>query len=154
MMQDSNSFPKILLGVVALVMIAAIGYGFVQTGGPFHQRKVRMDEERVRRLSGIQRALQAHYRDEEQLPSDLESLLEDGDRHYGSVDREDLSDPETGKAFEYRVVDTDEYTLCAVFATEHTDEDHRVYRIYRKKDWFHPEGRYCFERVAKRKERD
>ena len=45
-------------------------------------------------------------------------------------------DPDTGVAYEYRVVDENHYELCATFARRR-EADRDVF-------WNHPAGRHCF----------
>ena len=66
-------------------------------------------------------------------------------------------DPETNKNYGYEITGDLSFKLCADFSTEQTKENSRSGLRYEKpialgfKDlpssyWFHPEGRYCFER--------
>ncbi|MHA1812054.1 MAG: hypothetical protein ACTSYX_01340, partial [Candidatus Thorarchaeota archaeon] len=77
------------------------------------------------------------------LPSSLEDLANEP----GVL--VELYDPGTGQPYEYRVLSSNTYELCAEFARDTADEQGRPYRDY----WSHSQGRHCFELKAQAVER-
>ena len=61
---------------------------------------------------------------------------------------ESVHDPETGRRYEYRVLEAPRYELCAVFATD-TDDSPQRDRSFRERAWDHGRGRTCFQLEAR-----
>ncbi len=60
------------------------------------------------------------------MPESLEELHEDG-----YVDRRAMEDPATGDVYAYRIVNEEEFELCATFATDNREDDDGLPRGYR-----------------------
>lgn len=136
--------------LIALVVVLALGYGLSQTGGPRQNRMERLDEERLSRLSDLQRAVHLYYKQKKTLPKDLEAA-----RSYLSS-RYDSGlpvDPDTGAAFEFRLLTPGSYELCAVFQTDNRkgapdyDSPNDDYLSWGG----HAEGHQCFRFEARNK---
>lgn len=131
---------RALLAVATLVIVAAVIAGLIAIGSPALQRKHKLDEQRVADLNSISQYLKYYWEQHKQLPADLAELGRQPGFHVPS-------DPETGAAFEYAVTGTNAYRLCATFALDSADQEHR--RDYSgSDDWPHGTGRGCFDRHA------
>ncbi len=108
---------KFLIGVMVLLAVLAIGYGFYITGGPYAARNNRFDEQRLMDLAQISKALQCGYYaiEDRDLPQTLsiDSLSE----YCPSVTLTDdeLVDNETGNPYEYTRESDIRYIVCADF---------------------------------------
>jgi hypothetical protein len=132
---------KYLFYFTGIVVLAVIVVGILTIGSPTSQRNIRLDQQRVNDLSSIQNAVLDYYRgNNNTLPKDL-TLLSQGSTYYLS----NLKDPQTTVNYEYRVVSTNMYELCATFSADNSNE----VMTYPNSDlWNHGVGRTCFERTA------
>jgi len=135
---------KYIMYATCVGVLAVIILGLVSIGSPSKQRSVRFDEQRVENLSSIQYAVTDYYRANDKLPIDL-AILSQGTTYYISS----LVDPETKADYEYRVVSTNKYEICATFSASNITENSSTRANYQVSDlWLHKAGRTCFEREA------
>ena len=118
--------------IVAVCSLAALGFAW--TGSPAHQRSIGVDERRIGRLSRIADSLHSlassEHKDKSQgLPSSLDAVP--------SLTADEVKDPVSGAAFEYRPTGGTMYQLCAVFDAESTPQIPMV--------WAHPAGHHCYD---------
>jgi len=97
--------------------------------------KPSLDAGRIEDLEGIMRAMDRFWSCTERLPASLEELGEDPRNRLNTVD------PGSAESYEYQVLDTDSYELCAVFDRESPAPPPRPAADF----WSHGEGRQCFE---------
>jgi hypothetical protein len=113
-----------------VVVAAAVATGLATIGNPSEQRLVRLDELRVMDL----RALAAdvyRYRDKRQeLPARAEDLVD------GQLTTRLPLDPESRQPYDYRLIDSGHYELCATFSRRSREPSNDF--------WFHDAGRRCF----------
>ncbi len=128
--------------VVAVLTVVIVGV--ILLDSPAQERLRRLDERRVSDLREIAYALDAYWTREGMLPSSLGELSNEE-----RIVRE-LADPETGAAYEYRVLSHDSYELCAIFASE---MDVRSRDVPYEHVWSHNAGRQCFQMEAQDVER-
>jgi hypothetical protein len=127
-----------------LVFAVAVAWGFQQIGSPARERLRRIDEQRLRDLQGIRRALEilcvdrggAVPRMVDRLPQTLAEIDAKARRGDAVGWALALTDPETQQAYEYRPVGETEVELCAEFALPRQ----RRWEPF----WNHPAGRACF----------
>jgi len=134
----SRSLNKKLALVASVVVIIAIVIGFVLAGSPFHQREVRLDEQRINHLQDLQYKITNYWANKLELPGKLANL-NDALQNF-----EIPTDPETGKNYDYEILDKLSFKLCAEFSTEQ-----KKGKFEKEKPlsyWAHPEGYYCFDR--------
>lgn len=135
-----------VFGVVAVVLVSIIA-GFFFVGSPFAERMRRFDDRRVGDLQTIQWQIVNYWQTKEKLPPSLEDLR---DEISGFIPPRD---PETGNAYEYRVVSKTQFELCGTFSAVSrvgavTTEpkvvapDGGALEI-----WAHGAGRMCFLRA-------
>ena len=131
---------KIFLGFVILAVVLAVGYGIYLVGSPGGQRLLRFDDARVSDLQNISQTIDIYWGLNEELPAALEDLQ--GSRLYFV---RSIRDPATQQPYEYRVIDGNQYQLCAVFDTDSSQKEQRVPRPRAANVWDHGLGRTCFD---------
>ncbi len=134
----------VLAGVVSLVVGAAIIGGIVLIGPPSEQRKLRMDERRVKDLQRIASDLDGYFEAHQSLPKSLQDTTKT------PVIFGITNDPQTGAAYGYQstgaVSRTPTFQLCATFELA-TPEDIAVPVLPNSRygRWPHPAGRFCYD---------
>lgn len=135
--------PRVLNGFMAVTIISTIAglvMGFMFIGGPSTQRARGFDQQRMWDLSTITSGVEAHYYQTNALPA----ALKDVTVSYVTIP----TDPETKKAYEYKVLSSTKYELCATFSM-----DKFVAKNYEPADdannyianRYYTQGRNCFE---------
>lgn len=128
-----------------IVTLATLISGFFFLESPSKIRTQREDQERLSRLQSMHYEIQEFSRREGTLPKDLDFLK---DRFLP----EQMQDPVTKEALEYRIVSKTEYELCTTFALSNKDSKdvHQGYYYPRPPyapyeiNWWHEAGRHCF----------
>ena len=133
---------RIFLGLVTLAVVLVVGYGIYVVGSPAGQRLLKFDARRASDLQIISSNLDHYWELNGELPEALEDLQ--GPRYYVRS----IQDPATQQPYEYRVIDGNQYQLCAVFDTDSSQREQRVPRPYSAKVWDHGTGRACFDLEA------
>ncbi|MFH1509564.1 MAG: DUF5671 domain-containing protein [Candidatus Nealsonbacteria bacterium] len=147
--REMSKLPKKFAWVLSFIVLASIILGFFIIGSPADQRDRRFDEQRVSDLQLLQGQIVNYWDQKDALPQKLEEL-EDSISGY-SIPK----DPEAKESYEYRIVNSLVFELCATFKTSNDDFgsvsgaiDPYYYRgISSKQNWEHEEGRTCFERT-------
>jgi len=153
--QSNNAMPYSLWGISVLVILVAIAGGLKITGGPGHQRAIKMDDRREEDLRSIEQGIAEHYTPKKGLPDTLKQL--DLRRYNLSVH---LNDPETHQGYAYQKLGKDRYKLCAKFNTSTQEEQARnpdPDGYGDNRDFAqHAKGKTCFirQRIADSDERD
>ncbi len=135
----------------ALLVLAAIVYGFVVMGSPTTIRKMRFDEQRTSDLQSIQWQVVNYWQQKGKLPK-LLSDLKDPLSGFNVP-----SDPSTGGPYEFKLGEGNSFELCATFELASGDEDGsmsspqppikmRLESMFNE-NWKHDAGRACFERT-------
>lgn len=140
-------------------VLGAFVAGLLVAGMPAEQRRLQADSRRVEDLRQIARQIN-EWRNQSAVDANAASGSEDATvakrglpenlellRDESRVAR--ISDPETGIGYQYDVLTTDTYRLCASFAMATPSEgyDSRGRRFYSAQDgpfWKHPAGPHCF----------
>jgi hypothetical protein len=125
-------------------VVAVIVAGLFASGPPARQRGRQLDDIRVRDLQEIAAAVSAQRREYGTLPTGLDKLL----HQPPPLGVNEILDPETQLAYEYRTLDSLTYELCAVFANADTSRQDQRERGVRS--WRHGSGRHCFRLRALR----
>lgn len=128
---------KYLKYSAVVLVLAVIVTALVSIGSPAKQRKLNQDSQRIYDLVNISYEINDYYYKEEKLPTVLNDLLKNNDYYMPK-----LKDPVTDKNYEYIVVDSENYKLCAEFALPSMNSE-------RTDIWHHNSGRECFERTVK-----
>jgi hypothetical protein len=130
----------VFTAAAALAVAAAIVAGLTVLGSPAEQRRQRLDQRRVRDLSGICSEVDQYWRTNKRLPATLDEVPE-------TSRRAGRNDPTTGLAYEYRPIGDKDFELCAIFETESPSQTDYWYTFSR--NWAHGPGRHCFELSVK-----
>ena len=145
-MKTSRRTPTVRMIIaisLAVVVLAVIIVGICLLDSPAQERLRRLDERRVDDLRELSYELDFYWTREGTLPISLEELSSEPGVFV------DPLDPETGQPYEYRVLSSNTYELCAVFALDTAAEQDRFY----KDVWSHGTGRQCFQLEARDVER-
>jgi hypothetical protein len=124
-----------LLIAVAAVVVAAVVAGLLLLGSPRDERARRLDESRLTDLQQLRNAIDLHYRREGDLPDSLEELA----RRSPVPVR--MTEPEGGRLYDYDVIDSTSYRLCATFNFPSPETDGARFA---SGSWAHGAGRQCF----------
>lgn len=128
----------LIIGTIAIIVVATVIYGFSAAGSPFETRSRKFDEERVRDIQSLKSVVESYYTKKGSLPKTLSEL--DDSRYY--LNKDSKNDPETGKEYEYSIVSSTKYKICATFSIA-SDEQRDTYSYYNK-EFKHPKGYHCF----------
>lgn len=131
-------------GVVGVLVIGLILTSFGVVGSPRDQRLMRHDSDRVNHLSQLQSNIVSYWQQKGSLPATLEQTRDPLYNQTVPVD------PETGFAYEYRIVSPLSFELCASFAREsnkNTSYAREYYAYGDSETWSHGSGRTCFTRT-------
>jgi len=130
------------------VALVAIFSGFLIVGTPSQARLMRIDTQRVSDLQSIQWQLVNYWQAKQSLPDSLETLTDPLSGF--SAPR----DPDTDASYEYKIVSSTSFELCAVFSEANSNPSINTYEVVRPaKDgaitdsWAHDKGRTCFTRT-------
>ncbi len=150
---------KVFNYTIILIVAASIIAGFFVLGTPKEERMRRFDETRVSNLQDIQWQVINYWQAKSELPKDLSQLINQTQGVRPPVD------PETGAAYEYKILDAKKLTfeLCADFKTlssDKVDSTTKPRSVYEAEpyppppivgdinwNWQHGVGRTCFERT-------
>ena len=132
---NSSSLNRFFLILSLIFVVLGIATGFWLLGSPKLQRQLKADEKRLDSLYKIASYLhrQQNQTKNFQLPNTLP--------------QKDYSvDPVSGKSYEYQVIDTRKYQLCAEFATD-SRKNRKKESSYRKlrEFWNYSQGKNCFQ---------
>lgn len=132
----------IIVGILTVVMLAAIVYGIIESGSPLEARSKKFDSQRVTDISNLSIAIESYYSKNRKFPNSLGDVKE---FLYGA---KNSIDPETKIEYEY-LKESSSYKLCATFATDSTQSDEDNFNpsyINRFGEKFkHSKGHYCFD---------
>ena len=108
-----SSLPVIVTLMIVGILVTAI----VIIGSPTTERLKRQDIQRLNALDRIRfQGIDAYYQRNKTLPENLEILME---QEY--LAGQEVSDPWTGVMYDYHVISTSTYELCATFSLSSTD---------------------------------
>lgn len=131
--------------VVITVVIAAVAGGFFFIGSPSEERARRFDERRVNDLQIMQSEVINYWRLKNILPQNL-AALQDDIRGFRPP-----QDPETNAPYEYAVISTPSFELCATFNRGTVESASRAPKPAPREpygqNWEHEAGRVCFTRT-------
>ena len=112
----------------SILVVATVIWGIALVGLPGTARLQRFDQQRLEDLQTIFREVQSLCRDPDiknglkrALPSTLDELAT-----LARSEKINLTDPETGERYAYRVKDETKYELCTTFSF-HRDSDVNVF---------------------------
>ncbi len=143
----SRNINQIFGITTSLFILIAIVAGFFIIGTPGEQRAKRLDEQRVQDLQMLQSEIIGYWNQKDTLPEQLSDLKN------SITGFTPPTDPETGNAYEYTVIEPLTFELCATFTHERNVAEKSptaprpIYFDPYQANWDHPAGRHCFERT-------
>lgn len=130
-----NIFRWMIIGAAVI----AAGVGLWVGGTPSQERERRLDQQRIMDLQQIQSAIDGYWMQNAVLPTDLTQLQTS---QYAYL--QNVSDPVTGKQYEYRLAEKNAYELCSTFVTDNSSDQSQIYAYPNPKLWYHAVGHKCF----------
>ena len=124
-----RGYGRVFAALAAGCAITGVSFGLGWVGGPTRQREIEADMRRVENLRTIGMALQTA----ETLPPALADLR----RTHPDLR---ITDPQTAKPYDYRVLGGHSYELCADFAAPSSAQDAPSAYPF----WSHNAGHACF----------
>lgn len=110
-----SKIPKLLAGVIVVIVIASIVIGVLLIGTPADQRNRRFDDTRIQSLQNLQSQIVNYWIQKKVLPERLGQLEDSISGFVVPVD------PESKQAFDYKVANPLSFELCAGFKTNSQD---------------------------------
>lgn len=140
-------FIRIFTITITVIVTAVALTGLFLSGSPVVERMRRLDTQRVNDLQQISYALDSYWGTQQKLPTTLDQLQTSRD-----VFVQNIRDPQTALAYEYRITSTSTYELCAGFETSSDvsgkTSDYSVASPVpiesMPRFWTHGAGRTCF----------
>ena len=126
-------------GFLATALTALI-IAFTLVGSPWKAREMREDRDRINDLQNISYQIAEIYEEQKKIPATLKEMVSNFD-----LDKDDVYDPATKEIYEYRILGSKKYELCATLI--HPSD-------YRDEEWSHDVGRQCFEVEVNLRESD
>jgi hypothetical protein len=124
---------QLVMGGAIVAVLAAVAAGLLVLESPAVMRERELDRRRTRDLYAITRGVDIYWENHHQLPASLDALRPNP----GGPDAlPETLDPVSEQAYEYRVIGSNRYELCATFDRE---SEPRVDNF-----WAHGPGRHCF----------
>jgi hypothetical protein len=123
-------------GAVLLAVVTAV---VLEPPGQVRER--RLDERRVDDLASINAAVDEYWKRNKKLPESLDALSAGGLKV-------SVSDPASGRPYEYQIAGERSYRLCATFVHGSSHPARRSLSPHQAQ-WSHGSGRQCFERMAR-----
>jgi hypothetical protein len=122
---------------LVVILVAFVASWFI-VESPSETRKRKSDQNIISSFYMIDNSLHNYHQENEELPQSLDDLSVD---KYIKLDADDLTNPFTGKKYEYKFISKDEYELCTDFQTSNKENERRDY--YRDEQWQHEAGYQC-----------
>ena len=134
---SQSKFDRLFALLATAAVVLGVIVGFWLLGSPTRQRQITADQQRLTDIRGIAQSLhqQAEQSQNRGSPVNLPTAL---------PRRERKTDPISGKLYEYQRIDKTHYKLCAVFATDSTEDRLQNSPSTDQDLWQHPRGRHCF----------
>lgn len=138
---QASGLNKLFLAIATTIVGIAVIWGIVLAGSPGNERERKFDDRRVDDLRAIQNEItNIAYGNKPVRPDapvvPVPQTLEEVQAQ-AVYQKLNLTDPETGTPYIYRVQSATQYQLCATFSFPRD----MSYDIF----WNHPAGDYCFD---------
>lgn len=126
-------------GSLVLVLVTLVS-GLMIVESPKEARARRFDEQIMNNFATLSDRIGFYYQNNNQLPANLSVLETAGE--YGNF----YADPETGKAFDYKIIGKNTYELCAVFRRDNNEPKPGYSNYYGARK--HNAGYQCLDYTA------
>ncbi len=120
-----------------LIIIVILVAAFLNVGSPAQARDKKIDQNIINDYYQIQSGIDNYYNDKKVLPDSLGAIRANG--NYINITDDNLKNKVTGREYEYKVINDQEFELCTDFKTSN-----KVGREpYRDTRWLHEAGYQC-----------
>ena len=131
----------ILIGIITVIVLLSIIYGFTVIGFPADSRGKKFDTTRISNLRSIKNSIDNYAQNNKKLPQSIQNVVINNT--YLKI-----NDPETKKPYEYYITGTKSYKLCANFSTSYDDPQSSEMTLYdysyTSNQFRHKKGYNCF----------
>lgn len=136
---------NIYRGIVFIVIVSSIVWGFSVLGSPYTQRLYKYDDQRLSDLQNIDGFITNFYAIQRVLPASLDESMTVLNNSYTTLPY----DPETKQSYEYEKTGKNTYNLCATFNKPSLEASKpNIYmRPLGYQSWVHPAGYFCFNQT-------
>ena len=122
----TSTLPRTMGITSAIVMVISVAAAFTLIDSPALARAKSFDRQREYDIRALQNGVRNFYRRDARMPESLRELHEEGYVH-----KRAMEDPKTGDVYAYRIVNEEEFEICATFATDNREDDEGSPRAYR-----------------------
>lgn len=129
----------LFVGVITLLVTAAVVAGLIIAGSPEAERMRRADQQRQSDLQQISYAVDVYWNRAGSLPASLDELTKSPDVYV-----QNIRDPRTTETYTYRTTDVDAYELCTNFETPTGSGPDQPPRAASETFWDHGVGHTCY----------
>ena len=138
--------PSLLARAAGAIALVVLAIGLFSAGSPQKARFEEIDRRRVADIQQISSSVENYYRERRALPGSLDSLS-----RFPSTYVESMQDPVSRRPYDYRIVDSTTYELCATFDRADTSAGRTARNPYGSPGfWRHVAGRQCYTLVVPR----
>ncbi len=127
--------------VIPLAIISLI-IAFFLVESPTQARSRRIDEKTMNTMSQIKSGLETYYYNDKNLPNDLATLKNQGDKYY--IYAEDFNTIDKDHVISYERLEANRYTICADFLLSSEQIKEVTYDTYLTEMFPHNAGNNCF----------
>jgi len=131
---------KIFGGAFIIVILACLTISFSMIDSPKKAREIREDRERISELQQINYSIGDFLRNEKKLPQNLDELVSEF-----SLREASLLDPVSEKKYEFEIIGSKKYKLCAEFTHSNKNLEKQIRNNWVDPQWSHVASRQCFE---------
>lgn len=129
----------IFIIILTIVNLGALAFVFMEVGSPMEARARAMDSKRIIRLNALKSYVDQYMYTKKLLPNSLDEMKET------IYDKSSLIDPESSEAFEYTLINSTSYQLCASFNADSKKGDPSMLYVSQNSPFTtYTKGRYCF----------
>ena len=122
----TSTLPRTMGITSAIVMFISVAAAFTLIDSPALAREKSFDRQREYDMQVLQYSVRNFYERHARMPESLEELHGEGYVH-----KRAMEDPKTGDVYAYRIVNEEEFEICATFATDNREDDEGNYPAYR-----------------------
>lgn len=122
-----------------IIVLAAFVISLFVVDSPAETRKRKLDERVIGSFYQIDSGVNNYYVKYGKVPTSFEQLKEESNY----LTDEELKNPVTNEAYQYKALADDEYQLCTTFQYSSKDRATQPYDYYTDKMWLHDAGYQC-----------
>lgn len=131
------------IGVLGIFLAVVCVFSLTQINSPVTQRKINLDENRIRDFQEIEYMMENHVRKTGALPPSLQAL--DVSPRSTQEAQDVVTDPETKQLYHYSQTSETSYQLCTTFATDSSVANNGTVSVQINTRYNHTAGYDCVE---------